>query len=251
MIEIPSLRPETRYGIPPADLHLFNRQYILGYSFLFRQPRWALELIDPATMRMEEKDLRRLNNFRDDLRVPEMFRATLRDYRRSGFDRGHLIASADRLNRTVVNSETFLLSNMSPQDPGFNRGIWRALEESVRGLAKQKKYVEVYAICGPLFAIGDPIEVIGKNHVVVPDAFFKSILAEDRRGRLEMWTFAIPNADVSGSLSSFLRSTKEVERRAGLSLWIACGERSVMRSRAGRARCGRSPAEFRDAPGSG
>ena len=47
MIEIPSLRPETRYGIPPADQLLFNREYIIGYSYLFRQPRWALQLIDP------------------------------------------------------------------------------------------------------------------------------------------------------------------------------------------------------------
>jgi len=224
LIEIPSLRPETRYGIPSADHLLFNRRYVVGYSYLFRQPRWALELIDPDTMRMEDEDLERLDNFREDLRVPSKFRATLADYSGSGFDRGHLISSADRLERRVVNSETFLMSNMSPQAPQMNRQIWRFLESAVRDLARQERYVEVYAICGPLFNIGDPIDVIGDNRVVVPDAFFKSVLAEtavasSSRTQLELWTFAIPNKGTDQPLEAFIRPTSEIERWAGLSLW--------------------------------
>jgi endonuclease G, mitochondrial len=224
MIEIPSLRPETRYGIPAADHLLFNRQYIVGYSYLFRQPRWALELIDPQTQRMDDAELQRLDNFREDLRVPEKFRATLDDYRGSGFDRGHLISSADRLQRRVVNSETFLMSNMSPQTPAMNRGVWRKLEEAVRTLARKERYVEVYAICGPLFNIGDPIDVIGDNRVVVPDAFFKSVLAEttiahSSRSQLEVWTFAIPNTAVDAPLETFRRPTVDIERWAGIPLW--------------------------------
>lgn len=220
MIEIPSLRPETRYGMPVADRFLFNRQYVVGYSYLFRQPRWVLELIDDHTMQMEDEELKRLDNFREDLRIDDMFRATLDDYKASGFDRGHLVSSADRLGRTVVNSETFLMTNMSPQKPGFNRGIWKNLESAVRNLAAQEKYVEVYAICGPLFKIGDAIEVIGDNHVVVPDGFFKSVLAEEKKsGRLRMWTFSFPNEKTDQPLSSFLVPTQNVERRAGLMLW--------------------------------
>ena len=206
--------------MPAADRFLFNRQYVVGYSYLFRQPRWVLELIDDHTMQMEDEELKRLDNFREDLRIDDMFRATLDDYRASGFDRGHLVSSADRLGRTVVNSETFLMTNMSPQKPGFNRGIWKNLESAVRNLAAQEKYVEVYAICGPLFKIGDPIEVIGKNHVVVPDAYFKSVLAEEKKsGKLRMWTFSFPNKKTDQSLSSFLVPTQDVERKAGLMLW--------------------------------
>ena len=51
MIELPNFRPETRYGMPTADRYLFNRQYIVGYSYLFRQARWAMELIDSDTMK--------------------------------------------------------------------------------------------------------------------------------------------------------------------------------------------------------
>jgi len=224
MIEIPSLRPETRYGMPAADRLLFNRKYIVGYSYLFRQPRWALELIDKSSQLMEEEDLERLDNFRVDLRIAEKFRATLEDYAGSGFDRGHLISSADRLGSSIINSETFLMSNMSPQAPAMNRQIWRFLEQAVRELAAKERYIEVYAICGPLFNIGDPIEVIGENRVVVPDAYFKSVLAETarantRRSQLEMWTFAIPNKGTDQPLESFIVPTLDVEKWAGLSLW--------------------------------
>jgi endonuclease G len=147
MIEIPSLRPESRYGIPTSDLLLFNRQYVVGYSYLFRQPRWAMQIIDEDTMDMED-DFDRLDNFREDLRIPEKFRSTLADYKGSGFDRGHLINSADRKGSKIINSETFLLSNMTPQKPRFNRDIWLELEKAVRVLAEKDEFAEVYTICG-------------------------------------------------------------------------------------------------------
>jgi endonuclease G len=222
MIEIPSLRPESRYGMPTADLMLFNRQYIVGYSYLFRQPRWAMQIIDENTKQMKD-DFDRLDNFREDMRIPEIFRATLDDYENSGFDRGHLINSADRKGSKIINSETFLLSNMSPQKPEFNRAIWLELEKAVRILAAKDEFAEVYTICGPLFAIGDPIEVIGDNGVVVPDAYFKSVLAERAKAKstnqLAMWTFVIPNAKAEKPLKEFLVPTDTVERWAGLQLW--------------------------------
>ncbi len=222
MIEIPSLRLESRYGMPSADLLLFNRLYIAGYSYLFRQPRWAMQVIDESTMSMEG-DFDRLDNFREDMRIPEKFRSTLKDYEGTGYDRGHLINSADRKGSRIINSETFLLSNMSPQKPGFNRDIWLELEKAVRTLAKTDEFVEVYTICGPLFAIGDPIEVIGDNHVVVPDAYFKSILAERAKAKsknqIMMWSFEIPNTRTDKSLEEFLVPTADIERRAGLQIW--------------------------------
>ena len=73
---------------------------------------------------------------------------------------------------------------------------------------------------GYLNEVDTPFEVIGKNHVVVPDGFFKSVLAEERKsGRLRMWSFAIPNEKTDKNPSEFLVPTEEVERRAGLSLW--------------------------------
>ena len=223
MLQIPSLRSETRYGMPTADLLLFNRQFVVGYSYLFRQPKWAMQLIDDETMNMDGEDFDRLDNFREDLRVPEKFRSTLMDYAKSGFDRGHLINSADRKQSKIANSETFLLSNMSPQRPAFNRDIWLDLEAAIRRLAEKPEIDEVYTICGPMFEVSSPLEVIGDNNVVVPDAFYKSILAETtkprRSNQMLLWSFIIPNDQTDKKLKEFLVPTNDVERFAGVELW--------------------------------
>jgi endonuclease G len=146
-----SFKPETRYGCPAADQVLFNRFYTVGYSYYFRQAKWALEIVDPDKKDLDEVE--RLDNFRPDFRVPKRFRADLSDYRRSGFDRGHLVASANQLDENIQNSETFLLSNMSPQTPSFNRQIWRRLESAVRRLDAKDRVLETYVITGPIMNI--------------------------------------------------------------------------------------------------
>lgn len=199
-----------------ADLLLFNREYILGYSFLLRQPRWAMEVIDPDNAVVE---VERADNFRPDLRVPERWRVELNDYVRSGYDRGHLISSADRRAKDIANSETFLMTNMAPQKPGFNRGIWKQLESAVRTLAAKDEYLEVYTICGPLFHFKKPVEKLGED-VAVPHGFFKSVLAESRSGRLKLWTFAMSNSEEPQKpLKETLKPTVDVEAWSGLPLW--------------------------------
>lgn len=224
MINIPSLRHETRYGIPPADHYLFNREYVVGYSYLFKQPRWAAEVIDPENSRVEIDE--RTDSFRPDLRIPKMFRPGLEDYRGSGYDRGHLVASADRRASGVVNSETFLLTNMSPQHPKLNRQAWRILEEKVRELSKRDKIVEVYSICGPLFDVGKEVTVIGDDpddhndlRIPVPHSYFKCVLAEELKGKMKMWAFILPNEDCPESLKEYQVSMVEVEARSGLTVW--------------------------------
>ena len=218
-MDIPSLRHETRYGMPAADQILFNRHYVLGYSYYFRQAKWALEIIDSTHIGLERSD-----SFRPDYRLPEMFRADLEDYERSGFDRGHLIASADQRGDELQNSETFLLSNMSPQKPKFNRDIWKDLEEAVRKLNRREKILETYVICGPIFHFDKPVEFIGlddNNEVAVPipNAFFKSVLTENNTGRLNMWSFIMPNEQADKPLEDFRVPTTKVEQYAGIQLW--------------------------------
>ncbi len=102
--------PETRYGVPAADLILYNRHYVLGYSYYFRQAKWALEIVASDVVDLDpEKEAERADNFRADYRVPEIFRADLDVYKGSGYDRGHLVPSADQRDKDVQNSETFLL----------------------------------------------------------------------------------------------------------------------------------------------
>jgi endonuclease G, mitochondrial len=219
MNELQNLKRETRYGMPAADQVLFNRYYVLGYSYYFRQAKWALEIVDPG-----KTDIERINNFRPDYRIPEDFRADLADYTDSGYDRGHLIASADQNEINIQNSETYLLSNMSPQNKDFNRGIWRKLEAAVRDLDADKDIWETYVICGPIFYFDKPVESIGSKDnngvtIPIPNAYFKSILTEDKKGDLNMWSFILPNEKSEKPLSDFLVPTKLVEKLSGIKLW--------------------------------
>lgn len=223
-MDSPSLRRETRYGMPAADQILFNRHYITGYSFYFRQPKWTLEIVDPPVIDEDPLEVERSDNFRPDYRVPQTFRADLVDFKGSGFDRGHLVASANQRDVAVQNSETFLLSNMSPQAPELNRRIWRELECAIRSLNDKQDILETYCVTGPVFDFGKPVEVIGTTDpnevsIPVPHGFFKSILTEDTRGRLKMWSFIIPNEKASEELSMFQVTVSKIEQWTGVVLW--------------------------------
>lgn len=216
---IESFREEGRYGIPAADQIIFNRNYVIGYSYYFRQARWALEKIDSDKPLVE-----RINDFRADFRIPTQFRADLADYKGSGYDRGHLIASGDQGNTLLQNSETFLLSNMSPQAPRFNEGIWKYLEEAIRILDSDKDVFETYVICGPLFYFDKKIDLIGKDYqdevaIPIPHAYFKSVLTESNKGKLKTWSFIIPNEGSDQKLDEFLVSIEDIEKLTGLRIW--------------------------------
>jgi|TARA_R110002051_G_scaffold254858_1_gene313854 endonuclease G len=215
-MEIPQLFRETRYGMPTADQILPNRNYLIGYSYLFRQPRWAMQVIDG---RAKDVSVDREDCFRTDLRIPEEFRATIADYSGSGYDRGHLVPSADSNSSRLENSETFLISNMAPQHPDLNRKVWRILEDKVRKTALIQKVVEVYAISGPVFDITKPFLKIGDD-VIVPHEFFKTILVEDNRGKFKFYSFLIPNKEMDNQeVNDFATSVNYIEFRTGLKLW--------------------------------
>lgn len=219
MFEQSGLRNETRYGMPAADQILTNRHYTIGYSYYFRQAKWALEIVDPDT-----SDVQRADNFRPDFRIPQRFRTDLVEYEGSGYDRGHLVASANQFESEIQNSETFLLSNMAPQKPKFNRGVWKNLEDAVRELDAKKEILETYVICGPIFNFDVPILTLTPkgeegNTLPIPHAFFKSILTENDRGSLHIWSFLIPNEDTKKPLVDFLVPARKVERYSGFLLW--------------------------------
>jgi endonuclease G len=230
-----NLKRETRYGVPAADQILFNRHYVLGYSYYFRQAKWALEIVDP-----DRTNVQRVDNFRPDYRIPENFRADLANYEGSGYDRGHLVPSANQIETEIQNSETFLLSNMSPQRPRFNRGVWKKLEDAVRKLDAQKKILETYVISGPIFNFD--MEVVKMASIVengvtlpIPHAYFKSVLTENNRGALNMWSFIVPNEETDLPLEEFQVKTVKIEQYSGLFLWESLVGTKVKREK-GRIR---------------
>ena len=217
------IQPELRYGAPVCDQILTGRYFTIGYSWYFRQAKWTLEIVNRNARELTEVE--RKDHFRADLRIPKRFRAGLKAYEGSGFDRGHLVASSNQDIIEIQNSETFLLSNMSPQKPQFNRRKWRDLESAVRKLNKKKTILETYVLTAPVFYFDKTIKTIGDDtdrygiDVPIPHAFIKSVLAEDSRGRLKLWTFKMDNKRLTGNLEDYLVSTYDAEQLVGGRFW--------------------------------
>ncbi|MGR9053792.1 MAG: DNA/RNA non-specific endonuclease, partial [Gammaproteobacteria bacterium] len=98
------------------------------------------------------------------------------------------------------------------------------LEAAVRQLDAREEIYETYVICGPIFDFGTRVETIGTADdngvsLPVPNAYFKSILTEDKRGNLNMWSFMMPNEESDKPLEAFRVPTTQVERMSGIKLW--------------------------------
>lgn len=218
-----NIQRELRYGAPVCDEILIGRYFTIGYSWYFRQAKWTLEIINRNDYLPSEAE--RMNNFRADIRIPERFRAGLNAYRGSGYDRGHLVASANNDILEIQNSETFLMSNMSPQKPNFNRIIWKNLEEATRALNNRNDILETYVLTCPVFYFDRMVETIGDENddygidIPIPHAFIKSILAEDKRGKLKLWTFELENKELHGNLEDYLVVTYDAEQLVGGRFW--------------------------------
>lgn len=204
----------------PPDLSGFNyypslnqgmlvqhQYYALSYVEEHEQPEWvAYELTEAEVMVNTE----RTDDFRQDPKIPTGS-ATLDDYYRSGYDRGHLAPAGDMGFSEEAMSESFYLSNMSPQDRTFNRGVWRALEEDVRNWAVANG--SLYVVCGPVF--GDNPKKIGSNGVSVPTYYYKVLLDYQQPG-IKAIGFLLPNEGTSQPPQAFIESIDNIEAYTGL-----------------------------------
>ena len=155
----------------------------------------------------------RTNDFREDYKV-KTGSASLSDYKGSGYDRGHLAPAGDMKMSSTAMSESFFMSNMSPQHPSFNRGIWKKLEGSVRNWADDNG--EIHIVTGPI--LNEQFSTIGYNGVSIPNYYYKVILDYKEPG-LKGIGFILLHEKSSSSLKSFAVSIDEVERRTGIDFY--------------------------------
>lgn len=155
-------------GDAPQQL-LSRESYVVSYNRTTKQPSWCMWLL---TADHADGDEPRSNDFRPDEDVPEP-RAELSDYRHSGWTRGHMCPAGDNKWDAQAQSQTYLLTNICPQDSKLNSGVWNQIESDCRQWAK--KLGALYIVCGPLF-YGDHHQTIGYNRIPVPEAFFKVVL---------------------------------------------------------------------------
>lgn len=111
-----------------------------------------------------------------------------------------------------VMRDSFFMSNLSPQSPGFNWGIWRRLEEWVRDQAIANE--EVYIVTGPVLTDG-PYQEIGPNGVDVPKRYFK-VLLDYKEPEIKAIGFIMPNESSSLPLSAFAVPVNQVEQITSL-----------------------------------
>lgn len=183
--------------------------YTFSYDEANEQAKWVYYELDPKFTNGKAK---RHNDFRPDRSV-RTGSATLADYRSSGYDRGHLCpAAAMKLNPKAM-SETFFMSNMSPQSPDFNRGIWKDLEAIVRDWVRNER--RLYVVTGPIFK--DNKGKIGKSGVTIPGYYFKVIY--DPTDKEKMIALILPNKKCSKSLSSYVVPVDKVEALTGINFF--------------------------------
>lgn len=182
--------------------------YVASYNKTTLLPNWVAWHL--TAERTEGSAKRSDVDFAEDTEVPEP-RATDWDYYNSGYDRGHMCPAADNKWSKKAMEESFLFTNMCPQNGNLNRGDWNEMEMACRKWAK--KYGDLYIVCGPILYKGKH-KTIGKNKVVVPEAFFKVVL---RTGDdPQAIGFIYKNTSGNRPKDSYVNTVDEVERITGI-----------------------------------
>lgn len=223
---VPELDGDTADATAGSAGHTFicREGYGLFHNNTTKIPDWVAEdvTVDEITGNAERAD-----NFEEDPLVPPPTGASLKDYKSSGFDRGHQAPAADFKSDQTLMDESFFLSNMAPQvGQCFNRGIWAKLEDDVREWARSRKRLIVFT--GPIYP--DPIQTIGDKvpakvgvQVGVPEAFYK-IVYHPKSGHAV--AFLMPNERLcSREPSEFVVSIDEIEELTGIDFFNALTHR--------------------------
>lgn len=206
-LELPALRPQS-------GEHILRREaYTVSYDKETRLPRWvAWRLTAEHT---DGEYGRKGLKFAEDEDVAEP-RATDGDYYNSGYDRGHMCPSADCKWSEEAQRQSFLFTNACPQHHGLNAGDWNEMEQQCRSWAQD--YGCLYVACGPILYKGRH-KTIGRNRVVVPEAFFKVVLCME--GKPKAIGFIYKNTSGNRPKSSYVNTVDEVERITGIDFFTA------------------------------
>jgi endonuclease G len=189
--------------------------YSLSYSETHEQAEWvAYEL---QKQHLKKNDFKRPYFVED--RSVKTKSANYRNYKNSGYDRGHLVPAADRKFSYDAFHETFLTSNISPQNHEFNAGIWNSLEQKVRFWAE--KHDGVYVITGGVLKNG--LKGIGEERVSVPQEFYK-IVVDVSEGEYKAIAFIIPNRATDKSFYEYTVTIDVIEKRTGIDFFSNLSE---------------------------
>jgi endonuclease G len=189
-------------GLGKQDRPLFHTGFSLLFDEVHKQARWvAYSLTKNQRLNLAE----RTDKFIEDplLNVPS---ASNQDYNRSGYDKGHLAPALDMSSSVQTMAESFYLTNISPQVPAFNRGIWKKLETLVRSWAAE--HDTLYIVTGPI--LSGATRSIGPNKVTVPESFYKAIISNSNN-KIKGIGFVMANTGSNAELKDFSVSIDSIE----------------------------------------
>lgn len=198
---------------PSKGLVIQRSGYTLSYNEAAEQAEWVAYVLTRAAI--DAVNVPRTNRFLIDPKVTTGS-ADDRDYEGSGYDRGHLAPAEDLSYSSATMRESFYYSNISPQLPAFNRGVWKRTEELVRFWATT--YDTIYVVTGPVLTPDLP--VIGPNGVAVPASYYKVVLQYTSAG-VRGIGFLIPHASSPATLRTFAVSIDAVEAATGIDFFPA------------------------------
>ena len=192
-----------------SEFIIHHENYSLGYDEDTEQAVWVI--YEYTKDEANTPPVKRKDKFRPDPSVPTGS-AALSDYKKSGFDRGHLAPAADMAFSKQAMNDSFFMSNMSPQRPRFNRGIWKKLEAKVRSWAKKDTIIVVAA------GVLKGSKHIGKNDVLVPEFYYKVIYVPSKEKAI---AFLLPNKASTAPLKTFVIPIDALEEHTGIDFFPA------------------------------
>jgi len=215
----------TKFLLQPKNCKLLeNDHYTSCYSDHFKNTVWAIHQLEREQVLGHQK---RTNNYRVDIRVSNGVQAS--DYRRTGFDRGHLVPAADMKKDYSSMSQTFYMTNMSPQRPEFNRGIWSVLEKKIRrDFVATKQNGNVFVYTGMI--LSDKLPTL-TCQAAIPEWFYKVIYNQTNHS---VKSYLIDNHRYSSSeLESFRVSVDRIEELTGLDFFsfLPISEQNLLESK--------------------
>jgi len=207
-----SMTPIPDFCMPSSTTGILvtHNHFTLSYNEPYEQAEWVAYVLKREHL---TQDNRRRPYFMEDPKIPSKS-ADWRNYRGSGYDRGHLCPAGDRRFSEQAYNETFYTSNISPQNRDFNAGIWNLLEMQVRQWAK--RYGEVVVVTGGILEEG--LTEIGEEDVDVPGYYYK-VVTRGGRDNLKAIAFLMPAKDSRAPIQRFVVSVDEIEKRTGINFF--------------------------------
>ena len=215
----------TKYGYPvPHKLvgpyHvLVNDGYVSGYDAGIQDPRWVETRFFAVS---NPTSAGRPSEFSTDERIEPEDQVNAHYWTATGLDRGHMAPNwgVSICYGREAQTQTFLLTNVVPQTPALNRGLWETLEKIISN-DYAERFGQVWVICGPVFVSN--LGTLKDGKVLIPDGCYKIVLRVDQNGLPHALAFEMPQdlpwTHQQQALLQYLTSISKIEHDTGISFF--------------------------------